>query len=718
MTAKKDDAAADDAHMDDAAPNDGNDDEVVVVDDDDDDDDDEDDNSSDAGVPVAQDIDDDDDHNNDDKNNVHAHDNDIAAATVSAALATLTRADDSSLNEQAVSNSIESAISIDNFVHAFGFQWARIRCSCREVYDEGVLNRLESNDASIDGLSVEWNYFMQSHHHNLAKRVGEAIGNSTHLQMLCIEDHMDVAPFGLPSFFMGLARNRSIQRLIVQQFNHSHMDIFTTLAPFFAHNHNLRSIEITSFEIPTKMKVPSLVSALVSTSTLEHIDLSNNDLSDKKAADIINALRSMPGLHHLVELDLGGNMIRKKGCMALRKLLRHPASKLQVLHLYHNHLDDACIDILFGGLVDNKSIKFLNLHHQMHVSASGWGVFFDVLANSDCSLVRIMVSENIIGDSGAISIGESLAVNGKVKMLHMRDCRSINSVGWQGFSKALLSPTASIMYLDLTTCNIDDIGAVAIASALATNTSLEGLLMEGIRSITSTGWREFFRRLTNCQICQWRKLNFCGTNIDDVGTALLVSVLSRMRQLVFFHLDRMNAITANGWGLIAEILTRSACINLKELKLGNLYRPNNDNTAMDDAVVLRFADALIGNTTLNKLSFGGRPFSGNGLTALANVICNKSSIERTFSSNHTITFGCYETIPRDLQPVFKLNYENDKTAVARKKILMHYTMLDVLRPISAPVLPTALAWLGKDLCEYSIMFQFLQSMPWLMEAAA
>ena len=217
------------------------------------------------------------------------------------------------------------------------------------------------------------------------------------------------------------------------------------------------------------------------------IDVSDNRLEDSVAADIINALRPMPGLHHLLELHLGGNRIGQHGCAAIRKLLRHPACKIQCLYIEDNNLDDVCMDILYGGLVSNTSIKRMNIDKLRFVTSSGWGVFFDVFSNSSCSLERIEAKLNHVGDAGAISLGDSFATNRNMKCLNLHCSQCITHVGWQGFSEGLGSLNCSLLELNISECDINDEGALAVALALGENNSLVTLNMSENRNISSQG---------------------------------------------------------------------------------------------------------------------------------------------------------------------------------------------------------------------------------------
>ena len=503
------------------------------------------------------------------------------------------------------------------------------------------LRRLSQNDPSIQSLNVNFYDDRNADHRDWAKEVGRAISKSTHLGMLYIDDPDEPQPqppppFGLPSFFMGLAENRSIQDLYLNGFNHSHMDIFTTLAPFFEKNLNLRCISMRGSIMLREMRVPSLISALGKTVGLHYIDIANNILDDSIAADLINALRSMTGLYELLELCIGGNKIGQQGCSALRKLLRHPSCTIQCLHIDNNHFDNVCMDILNGGLVTNKSIKFIDINHQQFVTASGWGSFFDLFfSNSICSVEQIDANENDVGDAGVISLGDSFAVKRTITMLDLQNSRSITQVGWQGFSKGLRSPNCSLLKLNISMCEINDEGALAVASVLGENTSLEELDMSNNRNISSPGWiaclhimRQYEFRLKN--------LDLSKNNIDDLGVTMLVTILVKMSALHSFSLLEMTSVSADGWREFADVLKSSSLSKLRQLSIGRLIEHEVAPPPIDDSVIIGFADALIGNTSLEQFKFGGYELSEAGRRALVNSLCDKSSLNNTFRSNHKL----------------------------------------------------------------------------------
>lgn len=80
-------------------------------------------------------------------------------------------------------------------------------------------------------------------------------------------------------------------------------------------------------------------------------------LGDERAADLINALTSMPGLHTLVDLDLGCNGVGRQGLVALSELLIYSECRVHSLELSYNRIDIDCVGILIQGLVKNTSLK-------------------------------------------------------------------------------------------------------------------------------------------------------------------------------------------------------------------------------------------------------------------------------------------------------------------------------------------------------------------------
>ena len=224
------------------------------------------------------------------------------------------------------------------------------------------------------------------------------------------------------------------------------------------------------------------------------------------------------------------------------------------------------------------------------------------------------------------------------------------------------------------------------------------------------------------EIIRLMQLDLSGNDIDDEGATMLVTILVKMSALVSFSLLGMNSVSSDGWRQFADVVNPSSSSKLHELRLG---RVGFLTLQMDDSVIIRFAGALIGNASLTEISFNHYRISEVGWCALANCLCDRSSPINTFYSNHTLqSFGyAGQGNNPDFQSSLDMNKWEDKVGVARKKIFAtHFGDGDacarIFAPMATPTLPTALSWIGRDRREYSMMYQFLHSMPWPLDSTA
>ena len=290
-----------------------------------------------------------------------------------------------------------------------------------------------------------------------------------------------------------------------------------------------------------------------------------------------------------------------------------------------------------------------------------------------------------MNDVGAINLGISLAVNNTVNRLSLSCSSYITSVGWAAIANSLRNPNSALVELNIRKCfpmgddsdedddgddsyvrntALDDDAIMKIAESLAVNSSLKKLDMSYNFQITSEGWGAFITVLLYSE-CSLEELDLSNNHISDEGGALLVDLLASMSNFHTLYLRRSD-LSANGLRLFTRLLEPNS--KLKKLDLGG-----ND---FDDEVAIDFAVALANNTSLNTLAIGG-DISDKSWNALSCVLCDKSSIETTYSSNHTLhtiekTDGMRMEVRDDLSSSLCLNKIEDKADVVRQKILAHH----------------------------------------------
>lgn len=616
--------------------------------------------------------------------------------------------------------------------------------SCYALGRTQSVSRLAADDPRID----YFHFSLDTVDRTEADVVGHAISKSTHLRKLIIEtDYYHPTASHHASLFAWVGHNRSIEHLTLRKFDHSHGNIFQHLAPFFVHNLKLRCIEITNSRNLAYI-IPSLISALSQFSQnirLERIDLRFNSIVDEKMEEFIYALNTMSGIHNLLELVLSGNKIGEGGCTALGVLLKNTACKLSRLYLGGNDFDDVCMGILTDAMAVSKTLQVLVLGSLGDVTSLGWHKLSAFISDTGCSIKCLMLGGNHIDDEGATFLGESLVVNTTLKKIDLTETH-ITPTGWQQISKCLSDPTSLLLDIDISECDMNDEGAVAFFSALAKNRSVRVLCMQGNESITSTGWVSCFELLVNSPGITGlplENLDLYRNNIDNDGAAMLAVLLTR-------HVSTLNTlcvvnnegITTNGWRSLAMILLPTSASKLRDMSMGNESREDDlpEQMFVSDAVICDTVEALRNNTILEHLDLNVCCVSELSMIALANVLCDISSIAGVCQSNHTIfkhsldsmVIGCpsddsdFDNMWGDRFPslyaLLEINKNKNKAEVIREKLLLYFfsnvdTVGRTFSSLPVSIMPSAISYIGRDHIGYSVMYYLVRSMPSLVLGA-
>ncbi|EJK48740.1 hypothetical protein THAOC_32439 [Thalassiosira oceanica] len=252
-----------------------------------------------------------------------------------------------------------------------------------------------------------------------------------------------------------------------------------------------------------------------------------------------------------------------------------------------------------------------------------------------------------------------------------------------------------------------------------------------------------------------RELALCGNSLDDDCTRLLAQGLSDCKQLQSLDLSD-NRISDDGLdmlvqGLPANVDTLTLVMNdialarhvlllrFKELNLlGNSLCPSgtgviaasltNSESRLEDLDLdhcdigvdgtATLAEGLRNNQRLTRMSLGDNNITERGRNAFSSILCDTSSIEATYNSNHTLqSLGNFE-IPKDVRLMLRLNKEKNKSRVAANKILQAHRHLD-MRPLfgrELGLLPYMVAWLehfAKSRLHFKLssIFEFVRAMP-------
>lgn len=390
------------------------------------------------------------------------------------------------------------------------------------------------------------------------------------------------------------------------------------------------------------------------------------------------------------------------------------SNSLQELDLGGNHFG---YDTSTLAGIGYKSLKSLSLHYAV-ISPSGWKAVLTSVLNLGVLETLGLFGSNV--DEGGLKVvGNALKDNSTLKELEFGSVLNSTTSGWIALFGSL-SQNCSLEKLRacFNDIGIDDECLAVLASSIG-STTLKHLDFSRNRLISSVGWQNFFSTIQSEDITL-ETLVLEENSIDDLGLSLLVD--ANIDSLSRLSLDGNGNITSTGLTALSALLQRpNSC--LSEL---HLYPSNTNMHPLNDEVMTSFANALVGNNTMKKLCFwGGGTTTSRGWSALKNVLCNTSSVEGIYTSNHTLE----EPRSKELGSLLDLNWNDNKREVARQKILQfHFTNGDNIQEfvdMKLNVIPHAVAWMarggigetwyGSHDTGHSLLYQLVKSMPSLFE---
>eukprot|EP00577_Skeletonema_sp_RCC1716_P016094 CAMPEP_0113431064 /NCGR_PEP_ID=MMETSP0013_2-20120614/33370_1 /TAXON_ID=2843 ORGANISM="Skeletonema costatum, Strain 1716" /NCGR_SAMPLE_ID=MMETSP0013_2 /ASSEMBLY_ACC=CAM_ASM_000158 /LENGTH=537 /DNA_ID=CAMNT_0000320001 /DNA_START=16 /DNA_END=1631 /DNA_ORIENTATION=+ /assembly_acc=CAM_ASM_000158 len=312
-------------------------------------------------------------------------------------------------------------------------------------------------------------------------------------------------------------------------------------------------------------------------------------------------------------------------------------------------------------------------------------------------LEELYYGSNTLGPNGFSAL-RTLLESGvlKLKKLWLYN-NNIGDDGVAALASGLRSIGPSLKVLDLISNSIGNEGLSALA-ALANCTSLEELdLSSNDFSMATAGLGSLSDWL---QAAVWNlnalSLRSCG--IDDEGLQSLANGATNYCKDL--DLSGNNSITVLGLRRLSTSLQSDSC-RLENLDLGWM------DIGDDGAEVL--ARGLIGNKVLIRMHLCGEgegegedddiAITPAGWSAFSPVLCDTSSVNNTYLSNHTIQelWHCdafdFIDIDEDIVQYLRLNKAHPQYA-ARCKILMNHAHLDMtpLLQWELKCLPLAVGW--------------------------
>ena len=301
--------------------------------------------------------------------------------------------------------------------------------------------------------------------------------------------------------------------------------------------------------------------------------------------------------------------------------------KLYILHTsidnqdYDDYIPDKDEDMGWLGyyIGQNTHLQVLNFYITIHSES-----FYKEMSRNK-SIKEICFNGNITLDGNVFRmLAPFFKHNHNLTKIELDDCEfGVN--GARQLSLAIGSCSKSLKCIDIRNNEMEDGQLVDIITALSMHPQLELLYFYDM----SIGRNECtaLSTLLRCTTNQLRVLNLKGNNIDDEGLDILVKALAEGNTLQVLNLISNTSITIKGWKKVATLLENPHC-KLEKLGFGN-SRVGNEG-----AIV--FAKALKNNSTLKLLNLNRNGVTAMGWAPFSKLICDNSTVNNTFLSNHTL----------------------------------------------------------------------------------
>ena len=312
-------------------------------------------------------------------------------------------------------------------------------------------------------------------------------------------------------------------------------------------------------------------------------------------------------------------------------------------------------------------------------------------------LQHLILFNSGINDVSCTALSLAIANKPELKTLIL----ACNTIGIQGIRRSLataLTNCNKLKTLELHGNHFGDAGLETLMPALSGMKHLQVLDL----SFTMLTALRGFEVISNCK--DLVDLDLCGNSINDGGIDVLVGAVKCNPSLLRLNLMFNDGISSEGWKLVSTLLNSPTC------KLEDLQVCNGN---FDDDVVATYVNALINNDTLKVLRLCNSVFS--------TLLCNRSSVESTYFSNHTLSSLGYHRPPIGhdlLKRHLKMNEDANKKNVAIRKILYYYKDINIFPFFKwvLKMLPLMMKWLESaddfGTLKLSTIFQFVVNFSW------
>jgi len=251
-----------------------------------------------------------------------------------------------------------------------------------------VLLRVEENDRwpkklligdDVDDMHIQEGYgiFNSSTDGDFTK-LGQYIAHNTHVADLLVNIPSLVNVNIRKGFYDGLRQNYAIKKVVLLCTRSYNVLGDVGNGMLRAYQENSRHLTKLSILRADLLQNELVALTLRSCSNLKSIKLYDCNITDSKLLPIVEAIRGHSSLEHIYFND---NIITNTGCEALATLLSHPNCNLQEIQISNNFIGNEGAIILARSLTNNRHLRELDICNAA-INSSVEDVFCKVLCNT------------------------------------------------------------------------------------------------------------------------------------------------------------------------------------------------------------------------------------------------------------------------------------------------------------------------------------------------
>ena len=389
--------------------------------------------------------------------------------------------------------------------------------------------------------------------------------------------------------------------------------------------------------------VNELKEALQMNTTLISLKLCN--INNNGAVNIAKAIQMNTTLQ---TLDMSSNEISDDGVIAISDYLKRNSS-LEKLNLSTNKITSEGAKVVAKAIQVNTTLEKLDLSFN-ELSDDGASFISDGLKTNK-SLQELKMSNNEITNKGAKMIAEALHLNRTLKQLDL----SINTIFDDGATAIsnVLKSNITLQELNISHNNITNKGIANITELIQINSTLQNINISK-NHITTEGLLYFIEAVKNN--CTLQVVDIAHNNVTRSGFTSVKQCIENLQYPIKI-IASWNEINENGQ-LMSKISTSCAPDNIEEdtwsfieydpdhlvmclsecLKEGDtlqeLYLPYRRLTSEGAKVI---AEAIKLNKTLKKLGINGNSISDDGVLAISDSLKSNNSLQEINMADNKIT---------------------------------------------------------------------------------